>query len=92
MPVLISVHVLPPSCVRQKCGFDVVEAQRVRGGVGGERVEVSRLDVEDARPRLDRGGVTFVHVAPPSRRHLDVAVVGARPEDVDVARRRRRAR
>ena len=34
--------------------LDLVEAQRVGGGVGDERVEVPRLDIEDARPGLDR--------------------------------------
>ena len=33
---------------------EVVDAHRVRRRVRGERVEVARLDVEDARPRLDR--------------------------------------
>ena len=46
--------------------IEVVDAHGVRRRVRGQRVEVAGLDVEDARPRLDRGGVTFVHFAPPS--------------------------
>jgi hypothetical protein len=55
--------------------LDLVEAQRVGGGVGDQRIEVSRLDVEDARPRLDR---RRRHVGPRRAavaRHLDVAIV-----------------
>ena len=69
--------------------IEVVDAHRVRRGVRGERVEVAGLDVEDARPRLDlrRRDVRPLRAA--VHRHLDVAVVGAGPEDVDVLRRRR---
>ena len=89
MPVLISVHVLPPSCVRQKCGLSVVDAQRVRGRVRRHAVEVARLDVEDARPRLDRGRRDVRPLRAAVHRHLNDAVVGAGPDHLDVARRRR---
>ena len=46
--------------------IEIVEAQRVGRGVRGAIVEVSCIDVENARPRLDRrGGVTLLHVVPP---------------------------
>ena len=92
MPLLISVHVLPPSCVRQKCGLRSSSRMRVRRGVRRERVEVAGIDVEDARPRLDlrRRDVRPLRAA--VDRHLDVAVVGAGPEHLDVARRRRQRR
>ncbi len=67
----------------------VVDAQRVRGGIGGQRIEVARLDVEDAGPRLNRGRGHVFPRRPAIQRHLDVAVVGARPQDRAAARRRR---
>ena len=65
----------------------VVDTKRVRGGVRGAIIEMSRLDVEDARPGLDGGGR---HVGPGHsgvRRCLNTAVIGAGPEHAGSARR-----
>ena len=66
MPVLISVHVLPPSCVRQKCGL----ASSMRSVFAAAyAVMPSKCPASMLKMRvhgLIAGGVTFVHVAPPS--------------------------
>jgi hypothetical protein len=67
IPVLILRPRLAAVVRAVEMRLDLVEAQRVGRGVRDQRVEVSRLDVEDARPRLDRRRVTLVHVMPPSR-------------------------
>ena len=67
----------------------VIDPQRVRGRVCGQPVEMPRINVEDAGPRLDR---RRRHVRPARaaiHRDLNVAVVGSRPDDIDVARRER---
>ena len=70
----------------------VVEAHRVRRGVRRELVEVAGVDVEDARPRLDRGRRDVRPLRAAVRRHLDDAVVACRPRSRSTsARRRRRA-
>src|SRR5439155_23450766 len=72
----------------------VVDPQRVRGGVGGAGVEVAGLDVEDARPWLDRRRRHVLPSRATVRRCLDVAVVGAGPDHLETARgwRQRRDR
>src|SRR5262245_22796758 len=66
MPVLISVHVLPPSCVRQKCGF---RSSRRSVLAAAYAVRLSKWPASMLKMRvhgLIAGGVTFFHVAPPS--------------------------
>ena len=66
MPVLISVHVLPPSCVRQKCGF--MSSMRIVFAAA-YAVRLSKWPASMLKMRvhgLIAGGVTFVHFAPPS--------------------------
>ena len=65
-------------------GVHVVDAHGVGGGVGGALVEMPGFDVEDPRPGRDlrRGHVGPVRAA--VRGDLDVAVVGAGPEDAHV--------
>ena len=70
----------------------VVDPHRVRRGVGGQRVEVAGVQIEDPGPRLDR---RRGHIGPggaPIGGNLDIAVVGPRPDHVDVARRERKRR
>ena len=62
----------------------VVNAHGVRGRIRGKRVEVTGLDVEDARPRLDLGRRHVGPLRAAVHRHLDLAVVAPGPEDVDV--------
>ena len=92
MPVLISVHVLPPSCVRQKCGF--MSSMRIVFAAA-YAVSVSKWPASMLKMRVHGlicGGVTFVHFAPPSVvTWMSPSSVPAQ-SDVDVARRRRRAR
>src|SRR4029079_17420267 len=66
MPVLISVHVLPPSCVRQKCGF--MSSMRIVFAAA-YAVRLSKCPASMLKMRvhgLMAGGVTFVHFPPPS--------------------------
>src|SRR5262245_55189069 len=66
MPVLISVHVFPPSCVRQKCGF--ISSTRIVFAAA-YAVALSKCPASMLKMRvhgLIAGGVTFVHFAPPS--------------------------
>src|SRR3954452_3173803 len=66
MPVLISVHVLPPSCVRQKCGF--MSSIRIVFAAA-YAVRLSKCPASMLKMRVHGlicGGVTFVHFAPPS--------------------------
>ena len=66
MPLLISVHVLPPSCVRQKCGFQsstrIVLAAAYAVSVSKWPASMLKMRVHG----LICGGVTLVHFAPPS--------------------------
>src|ERR1051326_3880189 len=66
MPLLISVHVLPPSCVRQKCGcmssMRSVFAAAYAVCVSKWPASILKMRVHG----LIAGGVTFVHAAPPS--------------------------
>ncbi len=80
MPVLISVHVLPPSCVRQKCGFRSSMRSVFAAAYAVVLVEVPGLDVEDARPRLDRRRRDVRPLRAAVHRHLNHAVVGAGPD------------
>ena len=66
--------------------LDVVEAQRVRRRVRRQRIEVPGLDVEDARPRLDR---RRRHVGPRRRRRH--VVTWMLPSSVPAQMTRRRA-
>ena len=66
MPLLISVHVLPPSCVRQKCGLK--SSMRIVFAAA-YAVSVSKCPASMLKMRVHGlicGGVTFVHFAPPS--------------------------
>src|SRR5678810_294831 len=66
IPVLISVHVFPPSCVRQKCGF--MSSIRIVFAAA-YAVRLSKCPASMLKMRvhgLIAGGVTFVHFAPPS--------------------------
>src|SRR5690242_7031406 len=66
MPVLISVHVLPPSCVRQKCGF---KSSTRSVFAAAYAVLLSKCPASMLKMRVHAlicGGVTFFHVAPPS--------------------------
>src|SRR5436305_10202262 len=66
MPVLISVHVLPPSCVRQKCGF-MSSSRKVLAAAYA--VLVSKWPASMLKMRVHGliwGGVTLVHFTPPS--------------------------
>src|SRR5581483_5205600 len=66
MPVLISVHVFPPSCVRQKCGF--MSSMRIVFAAT-YAVCVSKWPASMLKMRvhgLMAGGVTFFQVRPPS--------------------------
>src|SRR4029078_6965373 len=66
IPVLISVHVFPPSCVRQKCGFmsctRIVFAAAYAVPLSKCPASMLKILVHG----LICGGVTFVHFAPPS--------------------------
>src|SRR5262249_34283448 len=66
MPVLISVHVLPPSCVRQRCGL--ASSTRIVFAAA-YAVRSSKWPASMLKMRvhgLIAAGVTFVHFAPPS--------------------------
>src|SRR5262245_2777243 len=66
MPVLISVHVFPPSCVRQKCGF--ISSTRIVFAAA-YAVALSKCPASMLKMRVHgvtAGGVTFCHFAPPS--------------------------
>ena len=60
---------------------NLVETQGVRGRVRDERIVMSGFDVEDPRPRLDRGWGDVGPRRAAVARHLNVAVVGTGPED-----------
>jgi hypothetical protein len=64
------VQLLPPSRVRQMCGSEVVEAERVDRGVGGVRVEVRGLEHETLAHGTSCFGVAFVHALPLVGRHV----------------------
>ena len=70
----------------------IIQAQRVRGCIGGTVVEVPGVDVEDARPRLDLWRRDVAPLRAAIHGHLYVAVIGARPNDADISRRRRQRR
>src|ERR1051326_5844212 len=65
MPLSISVQVLPPSCVRQKCG----RASSIRSVFAAAyAVFTSKCPASMLKMRvhgLTDGGVTFVQIAPP---------------------------
>src|SRR5580658_9150190 len=66
IPLSISVHVLPPSWVRQKCGF---MSSRRSVLAAAYAVLVSKWLASILKMRvhgLMAGGVTSVHLAPPS--------------------------
>src|ERR1700733_4105995 len=66
MPLSISVHVLPPSWVRHKCGF-MSSSRRVLAAAYA--VAASKWPASMLKMRLHGlicGGVTLVHFAPPS--------------------------
>src|SRR3954464_14616084 len=65
MPVLISVHVLPPSWVRQRCGFmsSIRSVFAAAYAVRSSKWPASMLKMRVHG--LICGGVTLVHVAPP---------------------------
>src|SRR5947208_2572394 len=65
MPLLISVHVLPPSCVRQKCGF---MSSRRSVFAAAYAVFMSKWPASILKMRIHGlicGGVTSVHLTPP---------------------------
>jgi hypothetical protein len=75
MPVLISVHVLPPSCVRQKCGL---RSSRRSVLAAAYAVMLSKCPASMLKMRVHGlicGGVTFDHFGAAVHRHLNVAVV-----------------
>src|SRR6476646_2874103 len=66
MPVSISFHVFPPSCVRQKCGLKSSIRMVLAAAYA---VSVSKCPASILKIRVQGlicGGVTFVHLAPPS--------------------------
>src|SRR5271169_4689875 len=66
IPLSISVHVLPPSWVRQKCGFI---SSRRNVLAAAYAVLVSKWPASILKMRVHGlicGGVTLVHFAPPS--------------------------
>src|SRR3954469_22454440 len=66
MPLLISVHVFPPSCVRRKCGL---RSSRRYVFAAAYAVWVSKWPASMLKMRVHAlidGGVTFVQFAPPS--------------------------
>src|SRR5205085_7419315 len=66
MPVLISVQVRPPSCVRHRCGFR--SSTRIVFAAA-YAVFASKCPASILKMRVHGlicGGVTFVHFAPPS--------------------------
>src|SRR5215510_10202282 len=66
MPLLISVHVLPPSCVRQKCGLKSSTRSVLAAAYA---VSVSKCPASMLKIRVHGlicGGVTFVQFTPPS--------------------------
>src|SRR5260370_42490976 len=66
IPLLISVHVLPPSCVRQRCGF-MSSSRKVFAAAYA--VLVSKWPASMLKMRVHGlicGGVTLVHFRPPS--------------------------
>src|SRR5262249_33293906 len=66
IPALISVQVLPPSCVRQKCGW---KSSMRRVFAAAYAVSASKWPASMLKMRVHGlicGGVTFVHFAPPS--------------------------
>src|SRR5262245_45804787 len=66
MPLLISVHVLPPSCVRQKCGLTSSMRSVLAAAYA---VSVSKCPASMLKIRVHGlicGGVTSVHLTPPS--------------------------
>src|ERR1035438_7961035 len=76
MPLSISVQVLPPSCVRQKCGF-MSSSRSVLAAAYAVLVSkwpASMLKMRDQA--LISGGVTLLHLAPPS------VVIWMRPSPV----------
>src|SRR6266852_9903379 len=65
IPVLISLHVRPPSCVRQKCGC--MSSMR-SVFAAAYAVSVSKWPASMLKIRVQgwiAAGVTFFHVAPP---------------------------
>src|SRR4051812_26913476 len=65
MPVLISVQLLPPSCVRKRCGR--MSSRRIVF-TAAYAVSVSKWPASMLKTRahgFTEGGVTFVHVRPP---------------------------
>ena len=65
-PLLISVHVLPPSCVRKKCGF-MSSSRSVFTAAYAVCVSKCPASILNMRAHgFITGGVTFVHLAPPS--------------------------
>src|SRR6516165_6179758 len=66
MPVLISVHVLPPSCVRQKCGLKSLMRSVFAAAYA---VSESKWPASMLKMRVHGlicEGVTSVHFVPPS--------------------------
>src|ERR1017187_1271418 len=88
-PLSISVHVLPPSWVRQKCGFMSSSRRVLAAAYAVLVVEVARVHVEDARPGLDLGRSDVVPLGAAVGGDLDDAIARARPKHVDVEGRGR---
>ena len=70
----------------------VIQTQRVRRRVGGLRIEVPGVHVEDSGPCLHRRRRDVGPLLAAIGGHLNQSVAGARPKDIDVQRRRRNRR
>jgi len=68
--------------------FEVVDAQTIDGGINRVVIEVRGVELRHLAPGVMAGGVTFFQLLPPSAREVDQAIVGARPQNVDVEVRR----
>ncbi len=68
-------------------GLEIVEAEAIDGGVDGVVIEVRGVELGHLAPGSDGGrGDVFPGLAAVAR-EVDEAIVGARPEDVDVEAR-----
>src|ERR1019366_10660434 len=65
----------------------VVDAQRVDGGVGGEGVEVAGVENGDLHPGSDGGRGDVFPVEAAIGGDVDQAIVGAGPDAIDVGGR-----
>ena len=79
-----------PAIVRApEMRIHVVEPQRVRGGVSRLRIEMPRLHIEDAGPRLHLRWCNVGPLRAAIDRELNHAVAGSCPKNIQIERRRR---